>query len=179
MQRCQLSRSLQSGLDSEPGLFKPDFAVEGHVEVDRRNLKRHLRGERFVSREFPVLKRILDRPLDFPLRAHTDCLQELANAEVEYFRVHEYAYSSLSLGAPRRAGSFLNRSQILGRIEDEVKRNLIFAKPIFFHINPKSARSDNAKGAIDTNKKELKVEYLSFYSIVACAQDPRNQRRLL
>jgi hypothetical protein len=38
-------------------------------------------------------------------------------------------------------------------MEDEVKRNLIFAKPIFSHIKPGSAGSDDAKGAIDTKKK--------------------------
>src|ERR1051326_8051065 len=69
--------------------FYADLAVERHAHAERGDLEGALYRQRFAALQLARLDRLLHRLLDLALRAHPPHLQELADAEVEGFLVHQ------------------------------------------------------------------------------------------
>src|SRR5512138_1778574 len=86
-------RSPRSGRPRRIRLLELDLAVELHVDLEPRHLERHMRGKRFAAADRAVLRGLQNRALDLALGVDADHFQELANAQIEGFFIHDRSFS--------------------------------------------------------------------------------------
>src|SRR3979409_1732945 len=70
-------------------LFQRDVAIELDVQLQRRDFQGYLRRKRLVASNEVVGDSLRHGMLDLALRIDADYFQELANADVKSFFVHE------------------------------------------------------------------------------------------